>query len=107
MKQKNSSFDPQSLYELLATLPKGKVVTYGALAKELGNSRWARAVGNALHQNPDGDRYPCYRVVNCQGKLSYGYAFGGIREQERRLKADGILVENGRVDLKRYGFFYE
>lgn len=100
MKQK---FDKHKLYDLLRTIPKGKVVTYGKLAEMLGNKSWARAVGNALHDNPDGNRYPCYKVVNSRGELSRAYAFGGIEEQKCRLEADGIAVANDKVDLKIYG----
>ena len=85
-------------------IPCGKVVTYGTLAEMLGNRRMARVVGNALHSNPDGEKYPCYKVVNSKGELSRAYAFDGIDEQKRRLEADGIVVENGKVDLKRYGY---
>ena len=62
-----TSFDKQRLYELLRRIPKGRVVTYGALAAALGNPGWARAVGNALHHNPDGVKNPCYKVVNGKG----------------------------------------
>lgn len=98
------TFDKQRVYELLLAIPKGKVVTYGQIAALMGNCKWARAVGNALHDNPDGDKYPCYKVVNSRGELSRAYAFGGISEQKRRLEADEITVENGKVDLQRYGF---
>ena len=97
-------FDKQKVYELLQTIPRGKVTTYGDIAKILGNKAWARAVGNALHDNPDGDNYPCYKVVNSEGKLSCAYAFGGLEEQKRRLEKDGIVVKNGRVDLARYRY---
>ena len=50
--------DRQALYELLAKIPRGTVATYGELAEALGNKKWTRAVGNALHVNPDGDKYP-------------------------------------------------
>lgn len=96
--------DKQELYELLRLIPRGKVVTYGTLAGMLGNRAWARAVGNALHSNPDGEKYPCYKVVNAKGELSHSYAFGGVGEQKLRLEADGITVENDKVDLKRYGW---
>lgn len=99
-----STFDKQKVYELLRTIPHGKVMTYGDLAKMLGNKTWARSVGNALHDNPDGDRYPCYKVVNSEGKLSCAYAFGGLDQQKRRLEMDGIVVENGKVDLALYGY---
>lgn len=97
-------FDKQKVYELLLTIPRDKVVTYGDLAKMLGNKTWARAVGNALHKNPDGDKYPCYKVVNSKGELSQAYAFGGPAEQKHRLENDGVVVKNGKVDLARYGY---
>ena len=99
-----TSFDQQKVYELLRTIPCGMVVTYGDLAQMLGNKKWARAVGNALHENPDGDNYPCYKVVNARGELSLAYAFGGIEAQKRRLEAEGIVVTGNKIDLERYGW---
>ena len=96
--------DRERLYALLREIPRGRVTTYGTLAKQLGDVRLARGVGNALHRNPDGDRFPCYKVVNSRGELSLAYAFGGIEEQKRRLEADGIDVARGKVDLAVYGF---
>ena len=92
----------KKVYEYLRSIPSGKVVTYGQIAAHLGNPGLARAVGNALHRNPDPDRNPCFRVVNASGKLSENFGFGGIKEQKRRLEADGIVVENCRVDLGKY-----
>lgn len=99
-----AEFDRQKLYDLLRTLPRGYVITYGKLAELLGNKKWSRAVGNALHRNTDGEKYPCYKVVNSKGELSVSYAFGGLEEQVRRLEAEGIVVENGKVDLKVYKY---
>ena len=98
-----NKIDRQKLYELLTRIPRGKVITYGCLAESLGNKSWARAVGNVLHENPDGDKYPCYKVVNGKGELSRSYAFGGLAEQQKRLEADGIEVINGKIDLSEYG----
>lgn len=90
--------------QYLTTIPKGKVVTYGQIAEAIGHPGAARAVGNALHNNPDGDKYPCYKVVNSKGELSGRFAFGGITVQQDRLEADGIEICNNRVDLSRYQF---
>ena len=91
------------IYEAGKTIPKGKVATYGRVAELAGNPRMSRAVGNALHHNPDPEHIPCYRVVNSKGELAGAFAFGGEHVQEELLKADGIEVVNGRVDLKKYG----
>ena len=88
----------QSVYEYLRTVPKGKVVTYGQIAKAIGCPHGARAVGNALHANPDPDYYPCFKVVNQEGKLAEHFRLG-IEEQRRRLEKDGIIVNDGKVDL--------
>ena len=92
----------QKVFDYLRSVPRGKVVTYGQIAARFGNAKLARAVGNALHRNPDGEKYPCYKVVSAGGALSERYAFGGKQAQQRRLERDGISVVNGRVDLSRY-----
>ena len=91
------------IYEAVKKIPKGKVATYGQVAEMAGDRKMARAVGNALHKNPDPEGIPCYRVVNAKGELAGEFAFGGEGAQRKLLEADGIAVVNGRVDLKKYG----
>jgi O-6-methylguanine DNA methyltransferase len=91
------------IYEAVKKIPRGKVATYGKVAELAGDKKMARAVGNALHKNPDPENIPCYRVVNSKGELSGEFAFGGAGAQARLLEADGIEVTDGRVDLKKYG----
>lgn len=91
------------IYDAVRMIPKGKVATYGQVALLAGDKKMARAVGNALHKNPDPDGIPCYRVVNAKGELSGEFAFGGAGAQEKLLRQDGIEVINGKVDLTIYG----
>lgn len=98
---KNITPTAQKVYDYLRTIPKGKVVTYGQIAEHLGNKNMCRAVGNILHANPLPDYYPCYKVVNTQGKLAQNFGLG-IEEQKRRLEKDGIKVEDYSVDLEIY-----
>ena len=91
------------IYEAVQKIPRGKVATYGQVAAMAGNPKMSRAVGNALHKNPDPDGTPCYRVVNSKGELSGEFAFGGAGAQAKLLEADGIEVVDGKVDLERYG----
>lgn len=91
------------IYEAVKKIPKGKVATYGQIAAMAGNKKMARAVGNALHKNPDPDSIPCYRVVNAKGELANEFAFGGKQVQAKLLEADGIQVIDGKVDLEKYG----
>lgn len=91
------------IYEAVKRIPVGKVATYGQVAWMAGDKKMARAVGNALHKNPNPLEIPCYRVVNAKGELSGQFAFGGKGQQEKLLQADGIEVVDGKVDLEKYG----
>ena len=92
----------EKVYDFLRTIPKGKVVTYGQIAEYLGNKKMARFVGNILHNNPDEDKYPCYKVVDSKGNLSKQFAFGGIEKQKEKLEKNGIVVINYKVNLDEY-----
>ena len=91
------------IYEAVKKIPKGHVATYGQVAALAGDKNMARAVGNALHRNPDPEHIPCFRVVNAKGELAGGFAFGGADVQARLLRAEGVEVEKNRVDLTRFG----
>ncbi len=91
------------IYEVVKKIPRGKVATYKRVAQMAGNPRMSRAVGNALHHNPDPEHIPCYRVVNAKGELAEAFVFGGENVQAKLLEADGIAVVNGKVDLDKYG----
>ena len=91
------------IYEAVKRIPKGKVATYGKVAEMAGNKKMSRAVGNALHKNPDPDNIPCFHVVNSKGELAPEFAFGGMGEQRKLLEAEGIEVKNNKVDLSKYG----
>lgn len=98
-----NSSPTRRIYEAVKKIPRGQVATYGQVAELAGDRKMARAVGNALHKNPDPDSIPCYRVVNAKGELAGAFAFGGEDAQASLLRADGIEVIDGRVNLDRYG----
>ena len=90
------------IYEAVKKIPYGHVATYAQVAEMAGDRKMARAVGNALHRNPDPDSIPCFRVVNAKGELAGEFAFGGAGKQRTLLEAEGIEVVDGRVDLERF-----
>ena len=92
------------IYEAVKRIPKGHVATYAQVAEMAGDRKMARAVGNALHNNPDPSTIPCHRVVNAKGELAGEYAFGGAWKQAEILKKEGVESADGKVDLKKYGF---
>lgn len=92
------------VYIAVKRIPKGKVATYGQIAAIAGNARAARAVGWALHVNPEPGVIPCHRVINRFGKICEGFAFGGPAVQKRLLEEEGVEVSGDFfVDLKKYG----
>lgn len=92
------------IYEAVKKIPYGHVATYAQVAELAGDKKMARAVGNALHKNPDPDNIPCFRVVNAKGELAGEFAFGGPGAQAKLLEAEGIKVIDGKVDLSRYQY---
>ena len=94
------------IYEAVKMIPYGHVATYSQIAEIAGDRKMARAVGNALHKNPDPDTIPCFRVVNAKGELAGEFAFGGSGAQAKLLEAEGITVSGGKVDLNIFQWKY-
>lgn len=90
----------ESVYEFVKTVPCGKVVSYGDVARAIGAPRASRQVGWALHCNPYQGIVPCHRVVFRDGKLTDGFAFGGRGAQKALLEAEGVeFSEEYKVDM--------
>ena len=95
----------KKVYSVVREIPKGKVATYGQVARAIGAPRCARQVGWALHSNPAFGEIPCHRVVFKDGSLTDGFAFGGRDMQKQLLNNDGVAVSDDfKVDLKIYGW---
>lgn len=96
----------EEIYEAVKAIPRGKVTTYGHIAKMIGRPRASRVVGYALHANPTPVIIPCHRVVNRHGMLPTAFAFGGIEVQAGLLRDEGVEVSDEHtVDLEIYGWF--
>lgn len=99
---RKSSF-AQGVYQFVRQIPKGRVATYGWLAAKLGKPQAARAVGNALHRNPDPATIPCHRVVNREGGVALSFSGAGWREHKRKLVAEGVEFKGEKqVDLDKH-----
>ena len=91
------------VYRCVEAIPRGKVSTYGRIAEACGCPRASRAVGTALHRNPQPGRIPCHRVVNREGRLAPAFAFGSTDAQRKLLESEGVEVSaEGYVDLSVY-----
>ncbi len=103
MREENEKTVFERIYDIVRRIPRGRVATYGQVAMLAGNPRWARAVGYALHANPDPEGIPCYRVVNRFGRVAPAFAFGVEERQAELLRAEGIEVSgDGRVNLDKF-----
>jgi methylated-DNA-[protein]-cysteine S-methyltransferase len=90
------------VYAKLTFVPKGKVITYKALAVSMGFANASRAVGNALGKNPSPVKVPCHRVVKSNGEVG-NYVFGQ-KKKIKLLKKEGVNIINNKVDLSKYLF---
>jgi methylated-DNA-protein-cysteine methyltransferase-like protein len=89
---------------VIRRIPRGRVATYGDIARLAGLPRHPRLVGYALHAAPPGARLPWHRVINAQGRISLGRGvLGGDLTQRFRLEAEGVFFgANGRIPLARF-----
>lgn len=93
-----------AFHAALAAIPRGRVTSYGALARLAGMGRGARLVGRWLGNLPNGTDLPWHRVVNSQGRLSLPPGSPADQEQQQRLAREGVVIHDRRIDLRRYGW---
>jgi len=90
------------VFAIVGQIPRGRVTTYGDIARALGDPRGARQVGWAIAGSPAGLDLPFHRVVNREGFLSGGWAFGHPEIMKERLLAEGVpFIDEFTVDIKR------
>ncbi len=98
----------KKVYLAVEKIPKGRVVTYGEVARKAGSPRASRAVGNILHKNPFFGVVPCHRVVHADGALAEPFAFGGERVQREMLEKEGVVfTKQNKVDMKKHGYVFD
>ncbi|MCE9616824.1 MAG: MGMT family protein [Nitrosarchaeum sp.] len=85
----------KKIYKKLLEVPKGKITTYGELAKAVGLKNGQRAVGRIMNKNPYPVIIPCHRVVKSDGKVG-GYAYGEEIKSDM-LTREGIIIKNGKI----------
>jgi len=86
----------QKVYKKLLDVPKGKITTYGDLAKAVGLKNGQRLIGKIMSNNPYPVLVPCHRVVMSTGKIG-GYAYGEIVKM-KILSDEGIEITNGKIE---------
>lgn len=89
-----------SVYKLVKQIPRGRVLTYGAVAKLLRLPGGARSAGRAMAATPSGKGIPWHRVVGERGRILIREPYAGL--QRKLLTTEGIDLVESRVDLKRH-----
>lgn len=88
---------------LVKKIPRGRVATYGQIAKLAGKPHGARGVGWILNASAESHKLPWQRVLNSQGKISFDRKSSAYLEQRRLLLAEGIrFIEHDTLDLAKY-----
>jgi methylated-DNA-protein-cysteine methyltransferase-like protein len=101
MKSDSAERSHQRIHDVVARIPRGRVATYGQIARIARLPGQARLVGYALHALPAGTRLPWQRVVNSKGEISVGGESGA--RQRQLLEAEGVRFdERGRIELSAF-----
>jgi methylated-DNA-protein-cysteine methyltransferase-like protein len=105
-KKKRRSASPhvvryEDIWEIVRLIPRGRVSTYGDIARLAGLLRRARFVGYALHSLPQGLPVPWHRVINARGRISFPEGSPNYKRQKALLVREGIMFIDGKVDLKK------
>jgi methylated-DNA-protein-cysteine methyltransferase related protein len=87
----------ETIWHVVAAIPRGKASTYGAVARAAGLPGRARQTGYALKVAPEEIHLPWHRVVGAGGRIVFAKSSRHFREQSKRLREEGVLVNNGRV----------
>jgi len=93
----------EKIYTVIRKIPRGKVATYGQIARLAGMGSHARLVGYSLHALTPEKRVPWHRVVGAGGKISLGGE--GYKTQRKILESEGVeFNEKGNIPLARFGW---
>jgi methylated-DNA-protein-cysteine methyltransferase-like protein len=91
------------VYEIAAQIPRGKVMTYGQIALQIGNPKAGREVGRAMALTPSELQIPCHRVVNKSGAMAPDYVFGGADKQRAMLEREGVTFKaDGCINMAKH-----
>ncbi len=94
----------RAVWQVVADIPAGHVLTYGEVARLSGMPRYARRVGQAMRWAPKSMSLPWHRVINAQGRISFPSSSKGYQLQKELLQDEGVAFVDGKIDLDRYGY---
>jgi methylated-DNA-protein-cysteine methyltransferase-like protein len=92
----------ERVWQVIHSIPSGKVCTYGRVAEMAGLPRQARAVGRYLSELPKDSKIPWHRVINSQGKISFEVGSDRFLTQKLKLQDEEVALTNNKISLKIY-----
>ncbi|HDY84823.1 hypothetical protein LCGC14_1500710 [marine sediment metagenome] len=90
------------IWQVVASIPKGRVATYGHIARLAGYPNHARYVGTTLKKLPAGSAIPWHRIVNAKGELSFAENSAQYQKQKALLESEGVTFKTGKISLSKY-----
>ena len=103
----SSLSNKEKIWQIVYQIPKGRVSSYGQVARLAGLPGNARYVGHVMKILPTRTKLPWHRVANSQGKLSFPTGSPEYRAQKSRLEAEGVVFVNGKFSLEKFGWYQD
>jgi methylated-DNA-protein-cysteine methyltransferase-like protein len=100
--QKQEASLREDIWQVVATIPRGKVATYGQIARLCGHPSHARYVGTTMKNLPKGTKLPWHRVLRSDGALAFPVASAPYKKQKELLEREKVVFRNYKVPLKQY-----
>ena len=94
----------QIIMQIVASIPQGKVMSYGQVAKLCGYSGYGRYVGSVLKQLPNNTTLPWHRVINAKGEISFPIDSEAYIKQRSLLIKEGVIFEKSKIPMRIYGW---
>ena len=94
----------EKIWLVVNQIPRGKVASYGQVAKLAELPGYARYLGYVMKNLPKGTKLPWHRVVNSQGRLSFPRDSSSYQRQKSLLEKEGIVFVKGKFSMKKYGW---
>ena len=98
----NTAFLKHIIWQIVASIPEGKVATYGQVASLAGYPKHARLVGSTMKALPVDTDIPWHRVMNTKGMLSFPIGSEAFLRQKKRLEKEGVVFQNNKISLKSF-----
>ena len=90
------------IWQIVATIPRGKVATYGQIARLCGYPSHARYVGTTMKNLPKGSKLPWHRVLRSNGELAFPVASAPYKKQKDLLEREKVIFRNYKVPLREF-----